>query len=68
MAYEGMQPLILKNLMGHESLDVTNRYYIHKQEERVEQELERLKLRSNPEKKASKCRNPKIIEFRDLIA
>ena len=47
MAYEGMQPLILKNLMGHDSLEVTNRYYIHKQEDRVVKELERLKLRSS---------------------
>lgn len=47
MAYEGMQPLILKNLMGHDSLEVTNRYYIHKQEDRVVKELERLNLRSS---------------------
>lgn len=47
MAYEGMQPFILKNLMGHDSLEVTNRYYIHKQEDRVVKELERLNLRQS---------------------
>lgn len=76
MACQGMNPFILKEILGHEDIAVTNAYYIHINDQYAADEMERLKLRRsnmNGEENgkrtgSSSTVNPKIIEFGSWIA
>jgi len=44
MACMGMQPFILQRFMGHESINITNEYYVHVNDDTFKGEMLRLNL------------------------
>lgn len=71
MAKRGMNPAILKQILGHDDISTTFAIYTHLKDDDCMGELERLGLAdtsTNKVKKVSEWGNPKIIDFQSWSA
>lgn len=71
MAIKGMNPAILKQILGHDDISTTFAIYTHLKDDDSMGELERLGLADmggNKAEKISVWSNPKIIEFQNRSA